>query len=349
MSTGLRFRIRFASLLAMTGAASGLFAQAEGARMGPAQVERVVVAMGTMFRVEVTAADRATGLAATEAAVRAVERIEQRLSAWREDSELSRLNQAPIDEPFALSAELRADLEAAAVWWRATNGAFDPTVGALLAAYDLRGAGRWPETGALQAARHDTGFAHVAVEGGAMVRRRAVQFDTGAFGKGLALDAAAAAARAAGASAATLDFGGQVLVSGGGADVRASLAIADPRDRRRAALRLEIPGGSVATTGNSEHGRTVDGRRLGHILDPRTGRPAEDFGSVTVWCADAGAADALSTALFVMGPDAALRWAEAHEQVEALVLQIAGDTLRARATPKLRSRLAALVPDVQLP
>ncbi|MBM3975155.1 MAG: FAD:protein FMN transferase [Planctomycetes bacterium] len=342
-------RIQFACLLALAEAATSLSAQAVGASRGRAQVERVVVAMGTTLRVEVTATDRATGLAATEAAVRAVEAVEQRLSAWRDDSEVSRLNRASIDAPFALSTELRADLEMVAGWWRSTDGAFDPTIGALFAVYDLRGGGRWPDAEALRAARHTTGFAHVAVVDGAMARRRAVQFDTGAFGKGLALDAAAAAARTAGASAATLDFGGQLLVSGGIAERTAALAIADPRDRRRSVLRLEIPGGSVATTGNSEHGRIVDGRRLGHVLDPRSGLPAEDFGSVTVWCTDAAAADAYSTALFVMGPDQALRWAAAHEQVEALALQIVGDTLRARATPKLRSRLTALVPDVQLP
>lgn len=336
-----------ACLLAMAAAIGAIGAQA-GAPTG-VRVERVVVAMGTTLRLEVTARDRSTGLAATEAAVRAVELVEQRLSAWRDDSELSRLNQAPIDVPFVLSAELRADLGAAAAWWRATGGAFDPTIGTLLAAHDLRGAGRWPDLAMLQAARHDAGFAHVAFAADALVRRRAVQFDTGAFGKGLALDAAASKALAAGASAATFDFGGQLLVRGSGMDVRASLAIADPRDRRRAVLRLEIPGGSVATTGNSERARTVDGRRLGHILDPRSGRPAEDFGSVTVWCADAGAADAFSTALFVMGPDQALRWAAARAEVEVLVLHIVGEQLRARATPGLRRRLAALVPDLELP
>ncbi len=338
-----------ACLLALAWATGGLLAQTGGATGAAASVERVVVAMGTTLRIELTASGRATGLAATEAAVRAVERVEQRLSTWRDDSELSRLNHAPIDVPFALSAELRRDLEAAAAWWRATDGAFDPTIGTLLFAYDVRGAGRWPDLAMLQAARHDSGFTHVAFAADTLVRRRAVQFDAGAFGKGLALDAAATAALAAGASAVTFDFGGQLLVRGGDTEVCASFAIADPRDRHRAVLRLEIPGGSVATTGNSERGRTVEGRRLGHILDPRSGRPAEDFGSVTVWCAEAGAADACSTALFVMGPDQALRWAAAHAEVEVLVLHLVGEQLRARATPGLRRRLAALVPDLELP
>lgn len=342
-------RFGLACLLVAVGLAGRVVAQAGDPPQAGARVERVVVAMGTTLRIDVAARSRVAGLAATEAAVRAVEVVEQRLSTWRDDSELSRLNRAPIEVPFVLSAELRCDLEAAAAWWRATEGTFDPTIGTLLVAHDLRGAGRWPDAARLAAARDDAGFSHVVLAADSVLRRRAVQFDTGAFGKGLALDAAAAAARAAGASAATFDFGGQVLVSDDSKDARVAFAIADPRHRERAVLRLEVGSGSVATTGNSERGRWVDGRRLGHILDPRTGRPAADFGSVTVWCATAGAADAFSTALFVMGPDHALRWAAANAGVEVLVLRVDGDQLSARATPRLRERLTALVPDIELP
>jgi thiamine biosynthesis lipoprotein len=247
-------------LLAVVTVVGAVVAQTGDLPKDHARVERVVVAMGTTLRIDVAARSRGTGLAATEAAVRAVELVEQRLSTWREDSELSRLNRAPIDVPFVLSVELRRDLEAAAGWWRATEGAFDPTVGTLLAAHDLHGAGRWPDAAGLAAARHDAGFSHVVLAADCVLRRRAVQFDPGAFGKGLALDAAAAAARAAGASAATFDFGGQVLVGDDGTDARTAVAIADPRHRQRAVLRLEIGSGSVASSGNSERGlQSTDG------------------------------------------------------------------------------------------
>ena len=93
---------------------------------------------------------------------------------------------------------------------------------------------------------------------------------------------------------------------------RRGSTLADPRDRQRAVARIEIPSGSVATSGNSERGVVVDGRRIGHLLDPRTGRPAPDFGSLTVWAPTALEADCLATGLYVLGPEAALAWAERH-------------------------------------
>ena len=94
----------------------------------------------------------------------------------------------------------------------------------------------------------------------------------------------------------------------------------------------------------------VDGARIGHVLDPRTGRPAPDFGSISVWTRDATAADCLSTGLYVLGPERALELARelsaAGEAVEVVVLERAAEALRARATPGLAGRLRALEPSL---
>ncbi|MEC8653378.1 MAG: FAD:protein FMN transferase, partial [Planctomycetota bacterium] len=116
------------------------------------------------------------------------------------------------------------------------------------------------------------------------------------------------------------DFGGQLLYVG---DVGSqTLDIADPRDRARPAARLRVDAGSVATTCNSERARVVDGRRLGHVIDPRTGRPSSSLGSVTVWAESAFDADCLSTACFVLGPDEAIALAERTDGVEVLALSL---------------------------
>jgi len=98
--------------------------------------------------------------------------------------------------------------------------------------------------------------------------------------------------------------------------------------------------GSVATSGNSERGIAIDGRRYGHLLDPRTGRPAPDFGSLAVWAADPLLADCLSK-LYVLGPDRALAWVAAHrrlgESVEALALVSKGGKIEVRASDGLAS------------
>jgi len=159
------------------------------------------------------------------------------------------------------------------------------------------------------------------------------------------LDDAVERLRRTTAVAALLDLGGQILLWG---DASAIVDLADPRDRDRVVLRFDAAEGSVATSGNSERGIRVDGRRLGHVLDPRTGRPAADFGSVTVWSERAAEADCLSTGLYVMGPDEAARWAGRHDDVAVVLIEVAGDRLVARASASLRGRLRARADDLDL-
>ena len=319
---------------------------AAGKVVAGASIERFVVAMGTSLQLEVVAADRATALQASEAAVRALESTEQRLSSWRPDSELSRFVAAPAGSAFAASTALCDDLRRAAAWGDATGGAFDPTIGALVDCYDLRGDGRWPSEQQLDAARARCGADLVRIENRALRRTGDVRLDAGAFGKGAGLDAASAAALDAGASAVTFDFGGQVHLAGAAAP--RDIELADPRDRARPVVRLRMDRGSVATSANSERRRIVAARPLGHVLDPRTGRPAADFGSVTIVADSAFDADCLSTACFVLGPREAIAFAERTDGVEAVVLLVSEHprSLTARVTSGLRERVEPLLPDL---
>src|SRR5262249_28720038 len=125
--------------------------------------------------------------------------------------------------------------------------------------------------------------------------------DEGAWGKGYALDSAASRLKQAGVREALLDLGGQLLAVGG-----AEVAVAAPRRRHRAAVSLRLADGSISTSANSERGRSAQGRRIGHLLDPQTGEPAPDFGSATAIAPSGLVADILSTAFFVLGPERGL-------------------------------------------
>jgi thiamine biosynthesis lipoprotein len=301
------------------------------------RIERRVMLMGTSLDIEVEAASRELGLAASERAIKALEASEARLSTWRDDSELARLNQAPPGEPRVLSPALAGELGSARHCWEETERAFDPGVGALVRAWGLRTGGRRPSDEERRAALASS-IEDLRLEpGGVAVRERPeLVLEEGAFGKGAGLGDAMAALADAGVSRASLDLGGQVAVLGSGWTV----PVADPRRRDRAVVALAVDGGSVSTSGNSEH--------PGHILDPRTGEPAPDFGSLTVWTADPLRADCLSTGLYVLGPDRALEWTAAHPGVEVLVLRPEGDRLRALASPGLKGRLKALDPKVEI-
>lgn len=198
---------------------------------------------------------------------------------------------------------LRADLDAFVPFVAATDGAFDP-----------RGLDGDPRT-----------------------------VDSGGWGKGRALDLAAAAARTTGARGVALSFGGQVLVVGEGVDT--TIELADPRARERAVVRVDLldaagSGSGAATSGQSE--------RPGHLRDPRTGGVVAFDGTVTVFSHDALAADALSTGYFVLGAERALELGEREPGVEVLVIEPTGGRLRVRGTSGLAGRCTALVTDADL-
>ena len=311
------------------------------------EIERRVAVMGTNLEVRLAAGERMAGLRASERALRALEETERRLSTWLADSELARLNAAALGVPHALSEALAADLGAAAAWSRATGGAFDPTVGSLVAAWDLRGPGRVPSPAELRGALAACGLDGLRLDGGDATRlREGLALEEGGFGKGIGLDAALATLANCDVRNVLLDLGGQIALAAWSEPV--PLAVADPRERGRPCLELSLRSGSVATSGNGERGLDAGGRPIGHLLDPRTGRPAPDFGSLTVVARDAIAADCLSTGLFVLGPEAALAFALERDGIEVLVLEPAGGGLRARATPGLRARLRPLIEAVTL-
>jgi FAD:protein FMN transferase len=290
-------------------------------RVGPVRVEREAWAMGTRVRLVVEARERPGAALASEAALAEIERVERLLSTWDGTSELGRLNAAPVGEPVRLSGELADLLHEAASWAERTGRAFDPTIGPLIDAWDVRGGGRVPTQAELSAALAAVGATALALEEGRAARGSAAAWiDSGAFGKGAALRSVARLPEAADAERLLVDLGGQ-LWAAAPPGAPWLVDVAHPRERTQPVARLSVRGVSVATSGASE--------RPGHLLDPRSGRPAPDWGSVTVVSADALAADALSTALYVMGPEDGLAWARANG-VAALFLEIAPEALRAR-------------------
>lgn len=314
-------------------------------------VERQIAAMGTTLRVEVeVTSTRSAALDLAETMIDEVAATEARLSTWRDDSELSRINRSPVGEWVETSAH--GELVAA---WRcreATGGAFHPAVGRLVATWDLRGRGRVPTAAEIEAARR--GLDRLAYEDSNhpnRIRRLAdVVLEEGAFGKGAGLDAALGALErhsSKGTGFVRLDLGGQVAWANAARPVVVDLA--DPRDRTRPVLELTLTDsrGSLAVSGNSEKRLAVDGASLGHLLDPRSGRPARDFGAVAVLAPDALWADCQSTALFVLGPEAGAQWLSLQEYpYDAVYLEVDGERLRARVTPGLARRARPLVADL---
>jgi len=299
------------------------------------RVTRARSAMGTVLEIDAFGADRVSTEAAVTAAFQAVDEVEQRLSNWRADSELSLANTA-TGRPFSLTPRTFRSLSVALSLARETDGAFDPTVGAITEALGLTGREpdprrARPEAVGWRKARLDarTRTLFFATAGGSI--------DSGGFGKGEGLDYALLELHRHGVSAARLNFGGQICLVGSATAVArredlGEVSIAEPRSGSVRELCRFSPGdGSVSTSGVSEH--------PGHIVDPATGLAAPFAGSVTV-VADTGTrADALSTALFVLGPKAGIAFADRRGIAALFVVPLSGggwDLLPSRQFPRLR-------------
>ena len=329
--------MRRVALLVLTSCAA-LSAFVPAARKGPPYdraagvfVSRDVYLMGTRAQLSTYAVTHDRGLATLESALAVLEGTEEELSTWRESSHISALNRQPVGEPWMADARLCRMFSDVWEWHHATDGAFDPTIGRLLAAWDIHGEGTVPSREAHERARALSGMALLAFDRGrcTLTRRAGVAIDVGAFGKGEALDRAASVL---GDGPWMIDLGGQISVGGrvppeGGWPI----AVADPRRRDHVALQVRMATGSLSTSAGSERDLVVNGVRVGHIFDPRTGRPASFNGSVTVWHERGLAADALSTALYVMGPEAGLRWAAARGIAACYLIPERG-TLRVETT-----------------
>ncbi|MFT7669312.1 MAG: thiamine biosynthesis lipoprotein [Planctomycetota bacterium] len=312
----------------------------------PVQIERQLSAMGTSLFIRLEAPTRAEALAASELAAQAIDGVEAMLSTWRQDSELSLLNRSEAGEPFELSLNLAHDLSRAFEWRSRTHGAFDPTVGALVELWDLRGLGKQPSASDLRLGLLASGTKAFDLQSPTTIVRRVAnaRIEEGGFGKGAGIDVALANLRAAGIKRAEVDLGGQVALLA--CTEAQTFEIAHPLHRDQALLALNLFKGSIATSGNSERSLQVEGKTIGHLLDPRTGEPATDFGSVTVWSESAFDADCLSTALFVLGPDAAMEFAASCQSIEAIVIDIRSACTSVRATSGLRQQLTTLDPSM---
>jgi thiamine biosynthesis lipoprotein len=303
--------------------------------------------MGTRFLIQAHVA----GAAQSEAIQRAMTRIaalEKLWSPWIAGSDLQRLNSAGgaavIVEPQTVAL-----LQRSLALCKDSGGAFDPTFFALAPLWDLRAKPFVPPTqAAIDAKLPAVGCADVTIDAktrAVRLLRPGAQLHLGANAKGTALDAAAQLLRDAGIRDFAVDGGGDLVLSGRGPKGPWRVGIQDPRGARGSIVaRLDVSDEAVATSGDNERFAEHDGKRYHHIVDPRTGWPVQVSRQVTVVVAPRGAAgrrageraDAVATALFVMGPAAGLRWLKRHPGVDALWLDGEGCW---QASPGMRRRL----------
>jgi FAD:protein FMN transferase len=259
-----------------------------------------------------------TSLPCNRTLAAAVDQVDQQMSPWKPDSDLMRVNRAPLHAWVALPAEMLEVLVCALDVQRQSAGAFDPCVGALVNAWGFGAKSDAPDAHAIRIARQSQPLAAHAcleldtVEG--RVRKRAPwQLDLCGIAKGYAVDRMAHVLQKHGVRHALAALDGELRAVGGQSGGLAwSVALESPEVGRRAVRGvIELEDLAVATSGDYRHFLEVGGTRLAHTMDPRRWVPVNNgVASVTVLAPTCMQADAWATALLVAGPGEGLAMAQ---------------------------------------
>jgi thiamine biosynthesis lipoprotein len=300
--------------------------------------------MSTRYSVKVVEPGAAAAREAIDGDVKSeLELVDRLMSRYRKGSELDRLNRNPGTEPVEVSPELLEVLARARRISERTDGAFDVTVGPLIEIWgfdERRALAETPAADALAEVRLRVGYRLLEIdEEERSVRKRhaGLNIDLSAIAKGYAVDRIATALERLGHRDYLVEVGGEVRCSG--ASHRGTpwrVAIERPSPGARQVFRVvELSGRALATSGDYRNFYELDGRRVSHTIDPRTGRPVEHgLASVTVIGDECVAADALATGLTVLGLEHGLALAERLELHALFISRSASGELSVRGTSR---------------
>ena len=305
--------------------------------------------MGTSWCVKLVASPRAD-LHAMHAGIQAqLDRVVAQMSTWEADSDISRFNRAAAGTWQRLPPEFFAVLACAMDTARDSDGAYDPTIGALVEAWGFGPAqgGGIPDASELTSAQAGLGWRRVSLRSQDMsaLQPGGVRLDLSAIAKGYGVDLVARHLRDAGIAAALIEVGGELYGYGrkpdGGQWQVLAEAAPDAEPDEEAICVIALDSVAVATSGDHWHAFEQDGTRYSHTLDPRTGKPVETAAAaVTVIAEDAMRADAWATALTVMGAEAGYRFAQQRNIAARFVVRGSDHELIESKTDAFRARLS---------
>ncbi len=264
--------------------------------------------MGTDVEIVLVGVEPDVAAAAAGAAFGEMEKVADRFTLFDPGSRLNTINAAAGSGPVAVPADLEAVLAEATDMQRRSAGAFTPAIAPLSR---LWAAGTVPAPETLDEAVEAVRRARVTISSpGRVYLGPSTRLDLGGIAKGYAVDRAVTTLRAMGVTEGIVNAGGDLRVLGSRGTEPWRVGIPDPARPDRIAQMLELRDAAVATSGDYQRYFVVDGVRYHHLIDPRTGYPATDARSFTVVRPDGVAADAASTAGFVLGADAGLQFVE---------------------------------------
>jgi len=301
--------------------------------IGPAEADsghRPV--MGTFARVVAVAPDTKTANRCIEAAFAQIYKVDQLMSDYKDDSEISQVNRDAFKRAVKISKSTYEVLQKAVQFSKLSAGAFDVTVGPLVQLWrSASEANSVPTDTELQDARSKVGYEKLILDANEMSVRFVVdgmKLDLGGIAKGYAIDKAVEAMKKSGALGAMVDIGGDIRCFGTPSKGKSQwlIGVQDPSKARdgldpgTSSLVLRLKDAAIATSGNYRRFALIKGIKYTHIISRKTAAGAEGLSSVTVISEKALDADALATAVTVMGAEKGLTLVEKTPQTEAILI-----------------------------
>ena len=282
--------------------------------------------MGTRVSVELWADDEARGRELVADVMREYHRIDDAMSTYKPDSEISRVNSHAAEAPMVISAELLGLVERSLELSRMSDGAFDITYDSVGYLYDFHARQR-PTDRQIEERIDAVDYRHVALDRAQSTiffKANGVRINLGGIAKGYVVERAAAMLRASGVEHALLNAGGDTRVIGDRRGQPWVVGIRHPRVADEVVTRLPLVDEAISTAGDYERYFEENGHRYHHIINPATGRPTEGILTVTVIGPDGTMTDGLGTAIFVLGVDRGLELIEAYPDYETIIVDAAG-------------------------
>lgn len=296
---------------------------------GSELVKREVVLMGSQF-VFVVDAPKTQALAAITAVTERLRQLEAEISSWKPGSDVFRLNDN-TGQFIKVGADTLALLQLAQKVHADTDGAFDVSIGAVWDLYPFRHQDApMPGDQQIEARLQFVGADKIQLrvdESRAMVPA-GMKINFGGIGKGYAAHIAIEQMQAMGINNAAVSAGGDVFLLGQKHTGPWIVRIENPLWPGKTIEQFALQNCSAATSGDAQRYFIRNGKRYGHIISPLTGWPVEGIRSVTVITDDPTLADAYATAVFVKGPVEGMRWVNARDGVEALIIDDNGSVTR---------------------
>jgi FAD:protein FMN transferase len=278
--------------------------------------------MGTAINVELWDEDAEQGRALTQSVMNEMQRIDDLMSTYKPESELSFINANAAEGPVTVSTELLSLITRALEYSVITTGAFDITYASAGQYYDYR-TGKKPSEQQLEQALPAINYRHVKIDPQASTiefLRQGVRIDLGGIAKGYAVDRCMEILRNAGVENAIISAGGDSRVIGKRWDRPWNVGIRNPRDKNSIVSMIPLENSAISTSGDYERYFEEDGVRYHHILNPGTGTSPHEVYSSSIIGTMATDTDALSTSVFVLGVKQGLQLINSLPDTEAVII-----------------------------